>query len=64
MLGRKKAEGRPIKEKAEDKIWRSEFEQMSLKEHAAKLAQLGLDDEDIEEFNGKFAGKAEKKGKK
>lgn len=58
MFGRKK-EGRPLPETADMKMWREEFKQMSLEDHDRVLKNLGLDDEDIEEFN-----EAEKSGKK
>ena len=50
MLVRKK-EGRPLSETRDMKIWREEFEQMSLEEHDKVLKNLGLDEEDIEDFN-------------
>lgn len=59
MLGRKKAEGRPLPETADMKMWREEFKQMSLEDHDKVLKNLGLDDEDIAEFN-----EAETSGKK
>ncbi len=57
MIGRKRGEGHPIKEKAEDKVWKQWFQGLSLEEHDRKLKELGLDDEDVEEFNDKFTGK-------
>ena len=30
--------------------WRTEFEQMKTEEHLSKLKELGLDEEDLEEF--------------
>ncbi|HLC80087.1 MAG TPA: hypothetical protein VJG83_06780 [archaeon] len=58
VLGRKK-EGKPLAETADMKMWREEFNQMSLEEHDRVLKNLGLDKEDIEEFN-----EAEKGSKK
>ena len=58
MVLRKK-EGRPLPETADMKIWKEEFSQMSLEDHDRVLKNLGLDDEDIAEFN-----EAEKSGKK
>jgi len=37
-------------EKAEDKIWHEWFDKLDVKEHEQKLKQLGLDKEDIEEW--------------
>lgn len=59
MLGRKKKEGRPLPETADMKAWREEFKGMTLEDHNRVLKNLGLDDEDINEFN-----EAEKSGKK
>lgn len=50
MISRKK-EGRPLPETEDMKIWREEFNQMSLEDHDKVLKNLGLDEEDIEEFN-------------
>ena len=60
MVGKK--EGHPLKESSEMKSWKKEFDKMTLKEHDDKLARLGLDKEDIEEFNEDF--KELKKSKK
>lgn len=59
MLGRKKKEGQPLPETADMKIWREEFNEMTIEDHDKVLKNLGLDDEDIAEFN-----EAEKGGKK
>ncbi len=59
MLGRKKKEGRPLPETADMKTWREEFKDMKLADHDLMLKKLGLDAEDIAEFN-----EAETKGKK
>lgn len=59
----RKKEGHPLKETSEMRLWRQEFEKMSLKEHDEKLKSLGLDDEDIEEFNEDFSGDPKKKKK-
>lgn len=59
MLGRKKKEGRPLPETADMEAWREEFKEMTLEDHDKVLKSLGLDEEDIEEFN-----EAEKTGKK
>lgn len=61
MIGRMKKEGKPLKEKAEDKIWKEEFAKMTLDEHNNKLRELGLEDEDLKEFDEKFASLPKKK---
>jgi hypothetical protein len=43
---KKPAEGAQIKESANMKAWREEFDQIDLAEHKAKLKALGLDDEE------------------
>ena len=57
MLGRKKGEGHPIQEKAEDKAWAQWFQGLSMEDHDRKLRELGLDEEDVEEFNETFDAK-------
>lgn len=59
MLTRKKGEGKPLPETADMKMWREEFKEMKIEDHQKVLKNLGLDDEDIEEFK-----QAEKGGKK
>lgn len=56
MIGRRKSEGHPIKEKPEDKAWQQWFQGLSMEEHDRKLRELGLDEEDVGEFNEKFVG--------
>ncbi len=64
MLGRKKGEGHPIQEKVEDKAWTQWFQGLSMEDHDRKLRELGLDEEDVEEFNETFdAKKAQQKPK-
>ena len=46
----KPPDGAKMKETADMVAWRKEFEKMKTSDHAEKLAALGLDDEDIEEF--------------
>ncbi|KKW30888.1 MAG: hypothetical protein UY74_C0030G0026, partial [Candidatus Kaiserbacteria bacterium GW2011_GWC2_52_8b] len=46
MRGKKK-EGRPLPDTQDMKLWRREFEEMSLDEHHNKLKSLGLSDEDL-----------------
>ncbi len=57
----KRREGRPLPDTPAMKMWRKEYEQMSLEEHQAKLRELGLSDEDFNEF--KEVLKQEKKRK-
>jgi len=47
----RKKEGRPLKDTEDMKMWREEFKEMSLEEHDKVLKNLGLDKEDIEDFN-------------
>jgi len=61
MIAKKKKEGRPLQETQGMKLWRKQFEKMSLGDHDEKLKALGLDDEDIEEFNEDFSKGANKK---
>ncbi|PIN85518.1 MAG: hypothetical protein COV47_01720 [Candidatus Diapherotrites archaeon CG11_big_fil_rev_8_21_14_0_20_37_9] len=51
MLSKKKKEGKPLPDTQDMKIWREEFDAMDITEHNNKLKSLGLDDEDIEEFD-------------
>ncbi len=37
-------------EKSEDKVWQDWYNKLDAKEHEKHLAQLGLDDEDIQEW--------------
>lgn len=60
MIGRKKKEGHPIAEKPEDRAWREWFSKLSLDEHNKKLRDLGLDEEDLKEFDDKFTGGSER----
>ena len=57
----KRKEGRPLPETSQMKLWREEFEKMSLEEHGKKLKQLGLDEEEIKEFNEEFKQPKKKK---
>src|SRR3989344_6804886 len=59
MVLRKK-EGRPLAETADMKVWREEFNEMSLEDHDKVLKNLGLDAEDIQEFNDSVQGKRPK----
>lgn len=53
----KPPEGAKMKETADMIAWRKEFEKMKTEDHLNKLKELGLDDEDLDEF------KVLKKGK-
>jgi len=53
----KPPEGAKLKETADMVAWRKEFEKMKTDEHLQKLSQLGLDDEDLEEFKELKSGK-------
>ncbi len=46
---RKPAEGKSIS-KPEDKVWHEWYDKLSPEEHAKMLKNLGLDNEDIDEF--------------
>jgi hypothetical protein len=61
---KRKKEGKPLPETEAMKIWREEFEGMSIEEHDNKLKQLGLDDDDIEEFNEDFTEEEKANAKK
>jgi len=54
----KPPEGAKMKETADMVAWKKEFSKMKTEEHLSKLKELGLDDEDLEEF------KALEKGEK
>ena len=54
----KPPEGAKMKETADMLIWRKDFEKMKIEDHKSKLKELGLDDEDLGEFE------ALKKGEK
>ncbi len=49
-IGRRKPVPEGKIEKPEDKVWKEEFEQMSVEDHKKALQQLGLDEEDIDEW--------------
>ena len=46
----KPPEGAKMKETADMIAWRQEFEEMDIEAHKARLKSLGLDDDDIAEF--------------
>jgi hypothetical protein len=47
---RKVREGKPLPDTEEMKVWRKQYMEMSFEEHKAKLMELGLSEEEIEEF--------------
>jgi len=52
----KPPEGAKMKETADMVAWKKEFEKMKTDDHKAKLKELGLDDEDLEEFEAMEKG--------
>ncbi|MFA5357992.1 MAG: hypothetical protein WC308_03650 [archaeon] len=52
----KPPEGAKKVETADMVAWRKEFEKMKTEDHLEKLAALGLDDEDLEEFKEMESG--------
>ncbi|MFA6064876.1 MAG: hypothetical protein WCW44_03740 [archaeon] len=54
----KPPEGAKMKETADMVAWKKEFSKMKTEDHLSKLKELGLDDEDLDEF------KALEKGEK
>jgi hypothetical protein len=54
----KPPEGVKLKETPDMIAWRKEFEQMKEADHLAKMKELGLDDEDLEEFKEMRSGKS------
>jgi len=57
--GKKPAEGEHLPETADFVQWKKEFEKMTVEEHANKLAELGLDDEDIDDWKADLYGNPE-----
>lgn len=53
----KPPEGARLKETADMVAWRKEFEQMKTEDHLAKMKELGLDEDDLEEFKEMQSGK-------
>lgn len=47
----KPPEGAKMKETADMVMWRKEFEKMKIDDHKNKLKELGLDDDDLAEFD-------------
>ncbi len=57
----KRKEGKPLPETPQMKLWKKEFEKISIGGHDKKLKELGLDEEEIEEFNEEFKQSKKKK---
>ncbi len=53
-MPQKPVEGTHIKMTADFEIWKKDFDKMTLKDHENKLKELGLDEEDIKEFDEDF----------
>ncbi len=51
---RRKKEGHKLSDTKDMEIWRDEFKEMTLEQHDEKLKALGLDDDEIEEFNENY----------
>ncbi|MGI6589196.1 MAG: hypothetical protein ACOX1V_00865 [Candidatus Iainarchaeum sp.] len=49
--------GAKMKETADMIAWRKEFEKMKTEDHLDKLKELGLDDDDLDEFKEMKKGK-------
>jgi hypothetical protein len=47
---KKPVEGKKLADTPDMVAWRQEFEEMDLEAHKARLKQLGLDDEELAEF--------------
>lgn len=58
----KPPDGARLKETADMLAWRKDFEKMKTDEHLQKLSELGLDDEDLEEFKELKSGKKSLEG--
>ncbi len=46
----KPPEGAKLKETADMIAWKKDFQKMKTEDHLSKLKELGLDDEDLDEF--------------
>lgn len=53
----KPPDGARLKETADMVAWKKDFEKMKTADHLQKLSELGLDDEDLEEFKELKSGK-------
>jgi len=53
----KPPEGARMKDTPDMVAWRKEFESMKPEEHLAKMKELGLDEDDLEEFKEIQSGK-------
>lgn len=54
----KPPQGAKMKETADMIVWRKEFERMKTEDHLAKMKELGLDEEDLDEFKEMQGGKS------
>lgn len=54
----KPPQGAKLKETPDMIAWRKEFEKMKDSDHLAKMKELGLDEEDLEEFKQMRSGKS------
>jgi len=57
----KKKEGKPLPVTEDMKIWREEFDKLTLEDHDKILKGLGLDEDDIKDFNEDFEEEKPKK---
>ena len=60
----KKKEGKPLPMTEDMKIWQEDFNKLTLEEHDKILKNLGLDEEDIKDFNEDFEEEKPKKKEK
>ncbi len=58
---KKPADGTKLPIRAEDKAWKDWFSKLKKEDHEQYLAKLGLDDEDIGEFEEDFGFKKKSK---
>ncbi|NMA44681.1 MAG: hypothetical protein GX950_02610 [Candidatus Diapherotrites archaeon] len=54
--------GAKLKETPDMIAWRKEFDKMKESDHLAKMRELGLDDDDLEEFKEIRSGKSLEEG--
>ena len=56
-----KKEGKPLPETEEMKVWKEEYNEMSVEEHHKKLQMLGLGKEEMAEFDKALSEEKKKK---
>ncbi|HLC37035.1 MAG TPA: hypothetical protein VJK05_05520 [archaeon] len=61
--GRKPEEGEKLPDSADFVEWKKEFDKMSVEQHESKLAELGLDEEDIGDWKADLYGNPEEESK-